>query len=50
MFDVRSPPKDKLSTKSSYWHFMNYLIGDERGDIVEKAAEAKERMVTFSLT
>ena len=47
MFHVRSPPKDKLSTKRSYWHFMNYLIGDERGDIVEKAAEAKERMVTF---
>ena len=50
MFDIRNPPNDNLSTKGSYWDFMNYLIGDEKEDIVEKAAEAKRRKVMFSTT
>lgn len=50
MFDVRSPPTDKLTTKGSYWRIINYLIGDESEDIVEKAAEAQERKVMFSTT
>ena len=50
MFDVRSPPTDKLTRKGSYWRIIHYLIGDESEDIVEKATEAQERKVMFSTT